>query len=237
MKLHRDIFGMAINDYLEGNYSEDILTETGISGVDSMSVPYLFRDYHTMPLLEQIAMDKAKGKVLDVGCGAGSHSLYLQQKGLEVTSIDVSSGAIEACKKRGLKNARNIHLLELEGEKFDTILLMMNGTGIFKTLKEAPVYLQHLKTLLYPDGQILVDSTDLKYMYRSFGLFPRLPKDKYYGELDFIIRYKGFQSPRFPWLYLDQKTFKKLCKENQLHFEVLRQGRNYDYLARISFDF
>ena len=100
---------------------------------------------------------------------------------------------------------------------------MMNGTGIFKTLKEAPVYLQHLKTLLYPDGQILLDSTDLQYMYRSFGLFPRLPKDKYYGELDFIIRYKGFLCPGFPWLILVQTTFKMLC--NEIHLILKFSGK------------
>ena len=147
----KDLFGKAILDYQTNNNPEDIITETSISEADDMSVSYLFRSYKEMPKLEQKALQLAKGKVLDVGCGAGSHALYLQnERKLEVTAIDISENAIEACKLRGLKNAEIVNVLDLDAsEKFDTILLLMNGTGIFGKLNQISTYLQKLKNLLY----------------------------------------------------------------------------------------
>ena len=71
----RDVFGTAILDYQQGNYTEDLVTSTSISKEDVLPLPYLFRDFSKMPVLEQAALKLAKGRVLDVGCGAGSHSL------------------------------------------------------------------------------------------------------------------------------------------------------------------
>ena len=130
----KDLFGKAILDFQTNNLPEDLVTETNISEADEMSVEYLFRSFNEMPKLEKEALQLAKGKTLDVGCGAGSHSLYLQEKGFDVTSIDISPNAIKACELRGLKNARVQNVLDLENEKFDTVLLLMNGTGIFGTL-------------------------------------------------------------------------------------------------------
>ena len=89
-----DLFGKAILDFQTNNFPENIVTETSISDEDEMEIAYLFRDFNEMPILEQKAMQLCKGKVLDVGCGAGSHSLYLQKEGnSEVTSIDISNNA------------------------------------------------------------------------------------------------------------------------------------------------
>ena len=131
----KDLFGKAILDYETGNSPEDLITETSISDADEMSVAYLFRDYKSMPRIEQKALQLSKGKVLDVGCGAGSHTLYLQnERGLDITAIDISPSAIEACKLRGVKKAMVTDVMQMEGQKFDTILLLMNGTGIFGRL-------------------------------------------------------------------------------------------------------
>jgi 2-polyprenyl-3-methyl-5-hydroxy-6-metoxy-1,4-benzoquinol methylase len=141
----KDLFGKAILDFQTNTSPEDLITETNISEADEMSVAYLFRKYHEMPKLEKKALQLAKGKVLDVGCGAGSHSLYLQEKDLDVAPIDISENAVKACQLRGLKNAKVVNVLDVENEKFDTILLLMNGTGIFGTLSETSKYLQKLK--------------------------------------------------------------------------------------------
>ena len=231
-----DIIGIALLDYYHGNYSVDIITETNISEEDEMPLPYLFRSFDEMPKIEQKALELAKGKILDVGCGAGIHSLYLQEKGLDVKGIDTSPGAIEVCKLQGLKNLENIHLLDLKDEKFDTILLLMNGTGIFQNLENTPKYLQHLKTLLKDNGQILIDSSDLRYMYDSTedgGII--VPADRYYGQLQYIMRYKGIEGEPFEWLYADERTFQNICAKNNLEFEVIVRGDNFDYLARITF--
>ena len=185
----KDLFGTAILDYQTNNSPEDISTETTISEADAMEVSYLFRSYTEMPKLEQEALQLAKGKVLDVGCGAGSHSLYLQEKGMEVTSIDISENAIKACELRGLKNAQVKNVLDLNSnEKFDSILLLMNGTGIFGTLDQTSKYLQKLKSLLAPNGQILVDSSDIIYMFDEDEDGSKwISADGYYGELTFTI--------------------------------------------------
>ena len=128
----KDLFGKAMFDFQTNNSPEDIITETTISEEDEMSVDYLFRSYNEMPKLEQKALQLANGKILDVGCGAGSHSLSLQNdRNLDVTSIDISEKAIETCKLRGVKNAKVQNILDFEEEKFDTIILLMNGVGIF----------------------------------------------------------------------------------------------------------
>ena len=162
----KDLFGKAILDYQTNNSPEDLITETSISEADEMSVAYLFRAFADMPAMEQKALSLAKGKILDVGCGAGSHSLYLQnEKQLDVISIDISENAIEACKLRGLKNARVQDVMLLENEKFDTILLLMNGAGMCGRLKNINAFLQKLKSLLTDNGQILLDSSDIIYMF------------------------------------------------------------------------
>ncbi|RZJ69930.1 class I SAM-dependent methyltransferase [Flavobacterium sp.] len=232
----KDLFGQAILDYQTNNSPEDLITETDISEADEMSVAWLFRTYKEMPKIEKKALDLAKGKILDVGCGAGSHSLYLQNdKKLEVVSIDISAKAIQACQLRLLKNAKVCNVLDFEGEKFDTILLLMNGTGIFGKLREISNYLTKLKSLLNPGGQILLDSSDIIYMFDEDeeGAFS-VPADHYYGELTFDLSYKGQTEESFPWLYLDYNTLQNAAHANGLECDLLFEGEHFDYLARLS---
>ncbi|MHC5361429.1 class I SAM-dependent methyltransferase [Myroides sp. LJL110] len=233
----KDLLGQAILDYQTNNSPEDIQTQTDISESEIMPIAYMFRDYHQMPKLEQKALQMAKGKVLDVGCAAGSHSLYLQKKNLEVHSIDISKNSIETCLLRGVNNPQCIDLLDLTNQKYDTILLLMNGTGIFGYLKNLSLYLKHLAGLLNPKGQILIDSCDLIYMFDTLEdgsvWVPMHDKD-YYGELTFELQYKGQQETPFPWLYLDYNTLQNAAVANNFTCELIKQGNNYDYLARLS---
>jgi SAM-dependent methyltransferase len=234
--MFKDLFGKAILDFQTQNYPEDIITETNISEADEMDVDYLFRDFKSMPKLEQKALQFTKGKVLDVGCGAGSHALYLQEKGFDVVAIDISENAIKACQLRGVKNARVEDILHINDEKFDTVLLLMNGTGIFKTLKDCTLYFQKLKSLLNENGQILIDSSDIIYMYDEDededGSF-LVPANQYYGELEFTISYKGEIEEPFPWLYMDYNTLQNAANANGLHCELVLEGKHFDYLARL----
>jgi SAM-dependent methyltransferase len=231
----KDLFGQAILDFQTNNSPEDLQTETSISEYDELPVAYLFRAFDQMSFLEQTALELAKGKTLDVGCGAGSHSLYLQDKELDVIAIDISANAIAACQLRGLKHARVQHVLAIQNETFDTILLLMNGTGIFRTLEELPTYLQKLQSLLNPNGQILIDSSDLIYMYdeNEDGSYS-IPAEGYYGELTFTVSYKGQTEAPFPWLYLDYNTLQRAAQAHGFQCDLLVEGDHYDYLARLS---
>lgn len=233
----KDLFGKAVLDYQTNNSPEDLLTETSISEADEMSVSYLFRNYNEMPKLEQKALQLAKGKILDVGCGAGSHALELQnERKLDVTAIDISENAVKACQLRGIENAKVVNILDLDTQnKFDTILLLMNGTGIFGTLNETAKYLQKLKSLLKEGGQILIDSSDLIYMFDQDedGAYS-IPADGYYGELTFTVQYKGETEETFPWLYLDYNTLQNAAIANGLQCELVAEGEHFDYLAKLS---
>lgn len=229
-----DIFGTALLDFFNNNYTEDLVTATNISDEDLLPLPYLFRSFKNMPKLEQKALQLAKGKVLDVGCGAGSHSLYLQDQGLNVKAIDLSEGAIKVAKSRGVKQAEQLNVLD-ETNLFDTILLLMNGTGIFQELAQTARYLTHLKSLLEPKGQILIDSSDIKYMYEDDdgGYWLDLNAN-YYGELDYYLSYKGKSEVPMKWLYLDFNTLKLACTSVGLNCNLIAKGSHYDYLARLS---
>lgn len=229
----KDLFGKALLDYQNGHYTEDLITSTSISDDDMLPLPYLFRDYKAMPKLEKQALKLAKGAILDVGCGSGSHSLELQKKGLTVKAIDISKGAIEVAKKRGVLHAQVKALLD-ETDTFDTILLLMNGTGIFQELSQVSKYLKQLKKLLKPKGQILIDSSDIKYMYEDEdGGYWIDTNATYYGELDYFLSYKGEKEVPMKWLYIDFNTLKMACDSVDLRCELVLDGEHFDYLARL----
>lgn len=231
----KDLMGRAIWDYYYQENSEDLQTETSISELDDLPVSYLFRDYQDMNALEKKALDLSFGKVLDVGSGAGSHSLYLQnERKLEVTALDISPKSIEVCKARGVKNAICEDLLQFSEKDFDTILLLMNGTGIFQSLEHIDQYLQKLKSLVAENGQILIDSTDILYMYdqdEEGGVL--VPATGYYGELDYYLHYKGESELPMKWLYLDFDTLENAAIANGFKIQKIEQLED-SYLAQLT---
>jgi len=229
----KDLFGKAILDYQTNNSPENILTETSISEEDEMSVAYLFRSFDAMPKLEQTALHLSKGKTLDVGCGAGSHSLYLQNElHLDVTAMDISKNAIKACQLRGLNKTRVQDVMTLNNEKYDTILLLMNGAGICGKLKNISRFLLKLKSLLNENGQILLDSSDIIYMFDEDDT--EVSGDNHYGDVVFTISYKKQKEKPFDWMYIDYKTLQNAALANGLQCELIIEGEHYDYLVRLS---
>ncbi|MDR6513967.1 class I SAM-dependent methyltransferase [Chryseobacterium camelliae] len=231
----KDLMGQAIHDYYHNNNPEDLQTETSISELDEMPVAYLFRKFEEMNALERKALSLCRGKVLDIGAGAGSHSLYLQnEKGLEVTALDISPKSIEICKARGLQEAVCGNMLQFPEQEFDTIVLLMNGTGIFQSLQVIDIYLKKLYSLLDKNGQILIDSTDIIYMFdadEDGGVY--IPAEGYYGELDYIVHYKGQSEDPIKWLYLDFNTLKNAAEHNGFRIEKVLQEED-SYLAKLT---
>jgi SAM-dependent methyltransferase len=231
-----DIFGMAIKAFFENGEEQDILVHSPDFDDDIIPVAYLFRDFAEMPKLERKALALCRGRILDVGCGAGSHTLHLQEKGFDITAIDTSAGAIEVGTKRGIKDARKLAFKDLSEEKYDTILLLMNGTGIVGKMKNLDGFFQKLKELLLPGGQVLIDSSDLIFLFdpdEDGGIWVDASQG-YYGELTYSLSYNGKTSRPFDWLYLDFDSLSLAAAKNNFKCEKVMDGEHYDYLARLT---
>lgn len=235
MNQNDDILGRALLDFVnKGDLSPLIISGEAMED-DEMDISYYFRNYDKMPNLEKKALSLCKGKVVDIGAGAGSHALFLQEKGLNVSAIDVSPGAVEVMKKRGVGNCKLLSALELQSESYDTVLLLMNGIGISGTLSKLPDLLRHLLSLLKEGGQLLFDSTDLRYLYEEEdGSFIVDLNAAYYGEMTFNYSYKGLKSASFDWLYIDKDLLNNLVIDMGYKMEVVFEEDDYHYLVRIT---
>lgn len=234
MNENEDILGRALLDYQnKGDLGQLIISGQDLEE-DEMDISYYFRSFEDMPELEKIALKLCKGKVLDVGAGAGSHSLYLKEHGLDVSSLDISAGAVEVMKNRGLENSFVSDILSLEDKKYDTLLLLMNGIGISEKLDSLPSFLESLFSLLNESGQILFDSTDLRYLYMEEDGSMWLDLNaKYYGEMNYSYSYKGVKGKSFDWLYIDAEKMKAIVSEMGIEMEVLYNEDDFHYLARL----
>lgn len=230
----KDPMGAAILDYQTKGKAGKLSILSSMFEEDEMPVKHLFRNLEEMPMLEQKALSLAKGKVLDVGAGAGCHALALQAQSIAVKAIDISPLSCEAMELRGVMNAECINLFDEHLETgFDTILLLMNGTGIAGKIENLPALFNRLKALLNKDGQILIDSSDIKYIYENEdGSFDINLNAAYYGEVDYQMVYKDVKGDSFDWLYVDFPLLKSIAESCGLHGELIAEGEHYDYLAR-----
>ena len=143
-----DPFGQAIKDFFEYGEASDLIINSNYTEDEIIPVAYLFRKEKEMPAIEQTALKLCKGKVLDIGAVAGCHSIVLQEKGFEVTALEQSELAAEVIKKRGIRDVVCDDIFNFSNNKYDTILLLMNGAGIGETIEGLKKLLVHLKTLL-----------------------------------------------------------------------------------------
>lgn len=202
---------------------------------DEIPLPTLFRSYQAMPEIEKKALDMAKGKVLDVGAGSGCHSLILQKRDLDVMAIDISPLSVETMKQRGIKKVLEQDFFTLDGQQYDTILMLMNGIGIVGTLERLPKFFKHLDKILAPGGQVLCDSSDISYVFEDEnGIIEYPDTDGYYGEVNYQMQYKDTIGEPFQWLYIDAGTLKRVAEENGYAVEVVAEGEHYDYLVKIA---
>lgn len=229
-----DPMGRAIAEYYKIGKAEKLKVFSPMFEEDELPLPTLFRSYDEMPEIEQKALNIAKGKTLDVGAGSGCHSLVLQDRGIDITAIDISPYSVETMKERGVKKVFEQDFFTLKGQ-YDTILMLMNGIGIMGTLERMSVFFKQLDRILAPGGQVLCDSSDICYVYETDDGIIELPDDmKYYGELSFQMQYKDTIGEPFDWLYIDADTLMMKAEENGYAVEVLAEGNHYDYLARIT---
>ncbi|MDA3910102.1 MAG: methyltransferase domain-containing protein [Bacteroidales bacterium] len=229
-----DPYGKACVDYLNGKRNIFIKFSSEIAELSDLPVEYLFRTYDEMPAIEQKALEMAKGNILDAGAGAGSHCLELQSQGKQVTALEISPLLCQVMKDRGLESVVNADIYGYRKSGYDTILFLMNGIGICETMDGFKKLLIHLKTCLAPKGQIILDSSDLIYMFLQEDGSIQLPlTENYYGEMPFKISYKS-QFLNGKWLYIDPDNLDAVATSLGYSCEIIMKGTHYDYLARLS---
>ena len=226
----RDVLGTALLDYYHQEKTHKLWIYNRYGRREQMPLEIYFRTEDNMPELELLALQACRGKVLDAGAGPGSHSLSLQQLGLDVTALDISPKAMEVAQQRGVQKAVCANLLQWQSPLFDTVLLLMNGIGLTGSLQGLSRFLIHAKTLVQKGGQLLFDSSDVAYLYKRQ---PR-PTNRYYGEIEYQYQYKNWKTDWFTWLYVDADTLTNIASTAGWHTEVLMDDGYNQYLARLT---
>ncbi len=149
---------------------------------------------------------------------------------------DISPLSVDVMRRRGVRQAWEADVFdEAFAGCYDTVLMLMNGSGIIGRLERMPLFFRRMKQLLAPGGCVLLDSSDLRYIYEDEdGAMDIDLNAGYYGELDFRMQYKRVKGAPFPWLYVDFDTLAYYAQENGFRAERLQDGEHYDYLARLS---
>lgn len=232
----KDPMGAAIADYYQKGKAGRLRVFSSQFDEDEIPVAQLFRTFDEMPALEQMALKLAQGKILDCGAGSGCHALALQDMGKDVHAIDISPLSVEVMQKRGVKQVHQINLFDEHYlERFDTILMLMNGSGIIGRLEGMERFFGRVDELLVPGGQVLMDSSDLRYVYEDEeGRMDWDAEWGYYGEVDYRMRYGRVEGLPFDWLYVDMETLSRCAADHGYSAELICLGSHYDYLARLT---
>jgi SAM-dependent methyltransferase len=212
----RDAHGRLIYDYFKGQPLGVEVVERDDGFINSGAGGAYLSQYKDWPAREKSAIRLAKGRVLDIGCGGGRHSLFLQEKHLDVTGVDISPLAVKVCKARGLRDARLMSIDEVGPSlgRFDTILMLGNNFGLFSSKKKARVLLRRLMDMTNPKARIIAESLDIykppvdpahrRYhdMNRKRGRMP--------GQVRIRIRYRSLATPWFDYLLASKKEMKQI---------------------------
>lgn len=228
----KDPMGQAIAEFHKKGRAVKLRVFSSMFYEDNIPVATLFREFDGMPRLEQEMLKRAEGRVLDVGAGSGCHSLELMKMGKEAVAIDISELSVEVMKDRGV-DARCVDFFdERFCEQFDTIIMAMNGIGIVGRVERLPEFFKRAKQLLNAGGCILLNSSDLRYVFENEdGTLDIDLAAGYYGEVDYAMKYRTVQGDSFDWLYIDFATLQMYANESGFECEKVADGDHYDYLA------
>lgn len=227
----KDIHGLAIQRYYTQNDCHKLTLHNSYGKPEKMTVEVFFREEEDFSVLEHLAIIESTGKILDLGAGAGAHSLVLQGKNKDVTALENSPGCASVMRSSGVEKVV-LDDFRNHKEQYDTVLILMNGLGLAGTLVELGGFLNHCKTLLKPGGQILADSSDLTYLYQDGQTRP----EGYYGEIRYQYEYHGEKGDWFEWLYVDQENLIAEAEKVGMSVEILHTDENDQYLACIKVD-
>lgn len=224
--------GAALLDCFRGDASATLICyQDGVRD----DVPARFWLRETIDPLEARALDLCRGRVLDLGAGAGLNTLRLQRRGLQVTAIDVAPECVAIMRERGVANAVAADLYTFEGGPFDTILCLCNGLDKVGRLEDLPRFLDRMRELLAPGGRLIADSFDVR-VGASAGVRAAIARKqaagRYPGELDLVFEYRGVRGSPFTVLQIDYRTFARIAGANGWRCEMIdSEGGHYLALA------
>ncbi len=229
----KDPLGTMLNDFCCGDSGAFLNVWSSTLEMATMQGTTMLRGLEKMNDVEKCALATSRGQILDVGAGAGCHSLVLQSRGLDVDAIDISPGCVEVMRRRGVEKSYHRNILDLRKSRYDTVLMLMNGIGICGSLDGLNLFIQHMDTLLAPNGQLLADSTDLTGKFLEKGEAVYDEEGGYCGETDFVMIYKGLRSDPFSWLYVDFELLHTICSFHGFRCDKLIETEENHFLARI----
>lgn len=230
METWEDIQGQALYDFWTSGKSKSLKVHNSYGLPEKMPVEVFFSSYEELPQIEKYALEICKGHILDIGAGAGKHSLALQEMGKRVSALEFSPLSAEVIRNRGVKEVIEQDIFTFSNQKFDTLLMLMNGIGLAGNLERLKFLMQHFKKLLHENGQWIFDSSDISYLYPP-GERPEKP---YFGEIHYRFEYKKLKGRWFQWLYIDQDILKKIAKQQGWNLQVVYENDQDEFLARLT---
>lgn len=233
----REPHGRALLDYFNGDREATIVVRSDLGEQDEMPAAVFFRSPEDFFPFDLAALARCRGRVLDVGACTGVHSLYLQERGFDVCAIDVMPQAVEIMRARGLRDARLATMDDLRDERFDTILMMMNGIGILGTLGGLDRFLRDVPRLLRPCGQILLDSGPPSLVGNPDDPAVQMrvgDEGQYYGEAWIELEYRGEKGPPFRELYADAETLSEHAEAAAWEVDIIHVDEHGGYVARLT---
>jgi len=233
-----DPLGHALFDFHHGHADATLTVHSNVAEDEPLPASYLFRTLWEMPELERTALEACRGRVLDLGAGAGCHALELQQRGFTVKALDVSPGAAQVMQQRGVQQVACHDLFDpilTNDLPYDTILMLMNGLGLVGTLDGLEKFLVHARGLLAPGGQILATSADIAYLYEDEeGALVLNLNGPYYGEVEYRMSYKEETGAPFHWLFADASILQDYAEAAGYTVEFLDHDEQDQYLVRLT---
>ncbi len=228
--MNNDVYGTFLKDFYFDKLEDKVWLHNNYGEAEELPVDSFFRTEEDIMDVEVFAMNLCVGNILDIGAGTGPHSVILQRNGFNVTAIENSKGACEVMKLRGIKDIIQQDVMTYAEQKYNTLLLMMNGIGFCGYIEDLKLFLNHAKNLLLPSGQIIFDSSDVAYLYED----QKADEDSYYGEIDYQYEYKGKKGEWFSWLYIDEQTMRSIAKECGWNMQVIYEDEDNHYLGRLT---
>jgi len=229
--------GLALVAYLEGDAQARLTIRRDDGNEDSLPVRHFFRPATEFTPVELAALERCDGRVLDVGAGAGIHSLVLQERGLRTTAIDISPHAVEIMTRRGVRDARCADIFEFEDGPYETVLMLGHGIGIVGDLPGLNRFLHRARRLVGESGQVLLDSLDVRQTddprHLAYHQTNR-SAGRYVGVIRLQFEFQGQSGPYCRWLHVDPETLRRHAEAAGWTCEVVLEQDGGSYLARLT---